>query len=120
MFYRLGFGGGEVQLARYGDIERRAAPLEHAREFTDMPIRDGEGRTLVTDRNDDVGGIRSFSSRVRNQRPKQSESFEIDPNQTHSGLFERHYIAIDQIAIGDHEKNATDEPPSALTLSLSC
>ena len=45
-----------VQVALDRGDELRAAPLDHARELADAPVRDGEDRPLVADVHDDDGG----------------------------------------------------------------
>ena len=68
-----------------------------------------------------MSGFRSFSDSGWNQCPKQSEGFEIDPDEPHAGFLERHDVAIDQIAVGDYEENATDELAIGVdALPLSC
>ena len=68
---RLGLRGSEVEHAGERDVERRAAPGEDARELADAPVRDGEGRAVVADRDADEPGVlgrgrgRSGSPRAR-------------------------------------------------------
>src|SRR5205807_6771680 len=54
---RLRFGGRDVERPRDGDVERAAAPVEHARELARTPVGDGEGRSVVADRDDDERGL---------------------------------------------------------------
>src|SRR4029079_16493917 len=57
--HRLSLRRRAVELTRDRDVERRAAPVEHARELADAPVRDGEGGAVVADRDDHerrVGG----------------------------------------------------------------
>src|SRR5207248_7617192 len=57
---RLRFGRRDVERPRERDVERAAAPVEHARELARASVRDGEGRAVVADRDDDERGLRRW------------------------------------------------------------
>ena len=62
---RLDLARRHVERAGDRDVERPAAPLEHARELADAAVGDGERRAVVADRDGDEGaalGVRRVVS----------------------------------------------------------
>ena len=112
---RLGLGRRAVELAGDRDVERRAAPVEHARELADAAVGDGEGRAVVADRDDDerrVGGRRVRRQRVA-ERAQQRERLEVDAGEPHAGLLAGGDVAVDQLAVGDDEQDRRTSWPSS-------
>src|SRR5919198_3097384 len=106
---RLRLGRGQVERLRDGGVEGVAAPLEDPRELAHGSVRDGERRTVVTDRDGDerrlLGGARL------GQRAQERECLEVDPDDGQPGLAARGQVAVDELAVGDDEKDAADPLP---------
>ena len=103
----LGLGRRAVELAGDRDVERRAAPVEHARELADAAVGDGKGRAVVADRDDDERRVRGRCVRRQRlaERAQQRERLEVDPRQPHAGLLAGGDVAVDQLAVGDDEQD---------------
>src|SRR5581483_278322 len=81
---------------------------EHAGELADASVRDGEGRAVMADRDCDEGGVTAVVRLL--ERPKERERLEVDANEADAGLTARADVAVDEVAIGDHEEDALDRP----------
>ena len=106
---RFDLGRRAVERARECDVERRAAPFEHARELADATVRDGERRAVVADRHCDEG--RRAAVRGRCERAKQRERFEVDPGERDAGLLAGTDIPLDELAVDNDEQDALDALP---------
>src|SRR5207237_4406760 len=67
---RLRLGGGQVERLRDRRVEGPSAPLEHAGELADTPVRDGERRPVVTDRDGDERRLRGLGALVAGRRER--------------------------------------------------
>ena len=113
--------GAQVERAGDRDVERRAAPVEHARELADAAVGDGEGRAVVADRDDDqcrVGGQvilpRAASPRARSS----ANASRSIPTSCRPALLAGVDVAVDELAVGDDEQDAADRAdPSSSTRS---
>src|SRR5207237_10395251 len=105
----LALGGSGVECPGESDVDRRTTPLQDARELAHTSVGDGEGRALVADRNRDERRVRIVAgARLRRlKRAQQRECLEVDPEETDAGLLARVGVAVDLLAIGDDEEDAT-------------
>ena len=104
-----------VERARDRDVERPAAPVEHARELADAPVRDGEGRAVVADVDDDLRAGRRgrVGCRRRRERAQQRERLEVDPGELDARpCLHASDVAVDELAVGDDEQHAPDGLPA--------
>ncbi len=107
---RLDLARGHVERAGDGDVERPAAPLEHAGELADAAVGDGEGGAVVADRDGDEGAALGGRARGmgRRDRAQQRERLEVDPDDLQAGLAAGEDVAVDELAVGDDEEHAPE------------
>ena len=107
---RLDLARGHVERAGDGDVERPAAPLEHAGELADAAVGDGEGGAVVADRDGDEGAALRGRARGmgRCDRAQQRERLEVDPDDLQAGLAAGEDVAVDELAVGDDEEHAPE------------
>ena len=103
---RLHLARRAIELAGDRDVERPAAPVEHARKLAVEPGRDGDRRAVVADRDGDEPAGRLVSRRRSLERAQQGERLEVDPDDLQAGASARLQVAIDDLAVGDDEEDA--------------
>ena len=113
---RLHLARRAIELARDRDVERPAAPVEHARKLAVEPGRDGDRRAIVADRDRDEPAGRLVSSCRSLERAQQGERLEVDPDDLQAGAPARLQVAIDDLAVGDDEEDAL---PGRAVLALA-
>ena len=106
----------DVERARDRHVKSVSAPVEHARELARLAVRDGEGRAVVANRDDDEGGLsrRVALFRRLTERAEERERLEVDPGKLDSGLLAGGDIALDEVAVGNDEQ----DPPGRRALGV--
>src|SRR5438093_1374987 len=74
-----------IELPRYRHVERPAAPVEHARELAEAPVRDRDSRTVVSDGDGNERPAALVAIDGSRERTQKRERLQVDPDDLEAG-----------------------------------